>query len=160
MSPGEGSHAALRNANGLALDVQRYLADEAISARPPSKIYKLQKTVLRNKLLFTGAGVILAPGRQPIIVSAALAKEAITGQDQQVTRFLEDMLNGAGPSAARGQDTTMLQEILDQTAERIGRSCLISRRSKPSCARSSALYEQIGRMLSRRDGTRSAAIRR
>src|ERR1700730_10638050 len=35
-------------ANGLALDVQRYLDNEAISARPPSKVYKLQKAVLRN----------------------------------------------------------------------------------------------------------------
>jgi len=38
-------------ANGLAMDVQRYLANEPILARPPSKRYKLQKTVLRNKLL-------------------------------------------------------------------------------------------------------------
>jgi eukaryotic-like serine/threonine-protein kinase len=45
-------------ANGLALDVQRHLANEPISARPPSKIYKLQKAVLRNKLLFIGIGVI------------------------------------------------------------------------------------------------------
>jgi len=35
----------------LALDIQRYLANEAISARPPSKLYKLQKLFLRNKLL-------------------------------------------------------------------------------------------------------------
>ena len=41
-------------ANGLALDVQRYLASEPISARPPSKFYKLQKAALRNKLLFGG----------------------------------------------------------------------------------------------------------
>src|SRR5260221_4868292 len=37
-------------ANGLALDVQRHLANEPISARPPSKLYKLRKAVLRNKL--------------------------------------------------------------------------------------------------------------
>src|SRR5881628_1818147 len=41
-------------ANGLALDIQRFLANEAISARPPSKLYKFQKTVQRNKLLFAG----------------------------------------------------------------------------------------------------------
>ncbi len=42
-------------ANGLALDVQRYLADEPISARPPSKVYTFQKAVLRNKLLFAAS---------------------------------------------------------------------------------------------------------
>src|SRR5882724_11898284 len=44
-------------ANGLALDVQRYLANEPILARSPSKRYKLQKAVLRNKLLFIGIGI-------------------------------------------------------------------------------------------------------
>src|SRR5437879_11068204 len=43
-------------ANGLALDVQRYLANEPISARPPSRVYKLQKAMLRNKLLFIWIG--------------------------------------------------------------------------------------------------------
>ena len=116
-------------ANGLALDVQRYLADEVISARPPSKLYKLQKTVLRNKLLFSGMGVIAALLIVSlIVVSASLAKErqsrkeavVASAKSQQVTKFLEDMLNGAGPAAARGRDTTMLREILDQTAARIG----------------------------------------
>src|SRR6185436_7990820 len=63
-------------ANGLALDVQRYLANEVILARPPSKLYKLQKTVLRNKALFTGIGVIaLLLVVSLAVVSAALAKE-------------------------------------------------------------------------------------
>jgi len=47
-------------ANGLALDVQRHLGNEAISARPPSSLYRFQKLVLRNKLLFTGVGLIAA----------------------------------------------------------------------------------------------------
>src|SRR5215468_8303847 len=116
-------------ANGLALDVQRYLANEPISARPPSKLYKLQKTVLRNKLLFTGIGVIAALlVVSLIIVSATLAQErqsrrkadVASARSQQATKFLEDMLNGVGPSIARGRDTTMLREILDETAARIG----------------------------------------
>jgi serine/threonine protein kinase/tetratricopeptide (TPR) repeat protein len=47
-------------ANGMALDVQRHLANEAISARPPSSFYRFQKLVLRNKLVFTGLGLIAA----------------------------------------------------------------------------------------------------
>src|SRR5262249_53699301 len=34
--------------------------------------------------------------------------------------FLEDMLQGVGPSVALGEDTRMLRRILDQTAERVG----------------------------------------
>jgi serine/threonine protein kinase len=130
-------------ANGLALDVKRFLADETILARPPSKLYKFKKLVLRNRFLFAGVGVIaalLVVGL--VVVSASLAKEqqarrdadaalkqakadkakaeTETAKSQQVTKFLEDMLQGVGPSVARGEDTAMLRGILDQTAERVG----------------------------------------
>jgi len=130
-------------ANGLALDVKRYLANEPVSARPPSRLYKLQKLALRNKLLFAGLGVIaLLLVTSLIIVSASFAKErqarreadgalqqaetdkakaqTEAAKSQQVTRFLEDMLQGVGPSVALGQDTTILKCILDRTAESIG----------------------------------------
>ena len=117
-------------ANGLALDVKRYLAGEAISARPPSKLYRFQKILLRNKLLFVGIGIIavlLVTGL--IIISASLARERKALQDsdrnrqkaQLVAKFVEDMLQGAGPAVALGQDSKMLQWILDQTAQRISK---------------------------------------
>jgi serine/threonine protein kinase len=116
-------------ASALARDIEHYLANEAISARPPSKLYKLQKTALRHKLLFAGICVIaVLLVVSLIVVSASLAKEresrraavAASAKSLQVTKFLENMLNGAGPAAARGRDATMLMEILDQTAERLG----------------------------------------
>src|SRR5947207_10245352 len=49
-------------ANGLARDVQRHLADEPVVARPPSKLYRLQKMARRNKLAFAaGTAVLPAP---------------------------------------------------------------------------------------------------
>src|SRR4029077_14211241 len=39
-------------ANGLAMDVQRYLSNEAVMARPPSRLYRLQKLVRRNQITF------------------------------------------------------------------------------------------------------------
>jgi eukaryotic-like serine/threonine-protein kinase len=48
-------------ANGLAMDIQRHLANEPVVARPPSAAYKFQKAWQRNKLAFTaGAAVALA----------------------------------------------------------------------------------------------------
>jgi serine/threonine protein kinase len=48
-------------ANGLAMDVQRYLSDEAILARPPSRLYLLRKLVRRHTIVFlSGAAVSLA----------------------------------------------------------------------------------------------------
>jgi eukaryotic-like serine/threonine-protein kinase len=109
-------------ANGLALDVQRYLCDEAISARPPSTLYKFHKTFLRNRFLFASLGVItLFLVASLIVVSVFLAKERRARREAEAaTRFLEDMLQGVGPSVARGRDTTMLREILDRTAARVG----------------------------------------
>ncbi len=42
-------------------------------------------------------------------------------KSEQVARFLKDMLNGVGPAVALGQDTKMLREILNQTAERVAK---------------------------------------
>ncbi len=47
-------------ANSLASDLQRYLADEPVVARPPSKLYRFQKLARRNKLAFAAAGAVAA----------------------------------------------------------------------------------------------------
>jgi serine/threonine protein kinase len=46
-------------ANGLARDIQRYLADEVVEARPPSATYRLRKFARRNQAAFTTAAAIL-----------------------------------------------------------------------------------------------------
>ena len=66
-------------ANGLARDLQRYLADEVVEARPPSTGYRLRKFVRRNRGLVVAVGLDRAradrrhcrddvgddPGREP-----------------------------------------------------------------------------------------------
>ncbi len=47
-------------ANGLALDIQRYLTNEPVMARPPSRIYRLQKLVRRNKVVFIAVAAVCA----------------------------------------------------------------------------------------------------
>jgi serine/threonine protein kinase len=50
-----------QTANGLAMDVQRYLNNEPVTARSPSGLYRLQKMVRRNRTAFAaGAAVVLA----------------------------------------------------------------------------------------------------
>jgi serine/threonine protein kinase/tetratricopeptide (TPR) repeat protein len=46
-------------ANGLARDVQRYLADEPVEARPPSAGYRLSKFLKRHRGLVLAAGLVL-----------------------------------------------------------------------------------------------------
>jgi serine/threonine protein kinase/tetratricopeptide (TPR) repeat protein len=103
-------------ANGLAVDIHRFLANETISARPPSKLYKFKKTAQRNKLIVAAVTVIalfLIVGL--IAVSASLAKERkARRQSEVVTKFLERIFEGAGPLVALGENTTLLKRILDQ----------------------------------------------
>jgi hypothetical protein len=45
-------------ANGVAMDVQRYLNNEPIVARPPSRRYRFQKLVRRNRVVFAAATIV------------------------------------------------------------------------------------------------------
>jgi tetratricopeptide (TPR) repeat protein len=117
-------------ANGLAMDLRRFLSNEPVLACPPSNVYRIKKLVQRHRLAVTSAlavSLALALGlglstwlfiRERVARQRA-AREAT--KSQQVAQFLTDMLSGVGPSAALGRDTVMLREILDQTAERVGK---------------------------------------
>jgi len=45
-------------ANGLAMDIQRYLDNEPVVARPPSQVYRLKKLVRRNKFTFIAVAAV------------------------------------------------------------------------------------------------------
>ncbi len=45
-------------ANGLAMDVQRYLKNEPVLARPPSRLYRFRKLVRRNRIVFAAGAVV------------------------------------------------------------------------------------------------------
>jgi serine/threonine protein kinase/tetratricopeptide (TPR) repeat protein len=143
-------------ANGLALDVQRFLANETVSARPPSKLYRFRKTAERNKLLFAAGGVIAVFLVVSLVaVSAALAKERLSRRQaetastksREVTLFLENMVNSAGPRGARGLDTKLMEEILHETASRVGTE-LTNQPAVVAQLQSliGKLYEQFGKL--------------
>src|SRR5262249_16896775 len=46
-------------ANGFAMDVQRYLADEPVQACPPSARYRLAKFIRKHKVSVTAAMLVL-----------------------------------------------------------------------------------------------------
>ena len=45
-------------ANGLAMDIERYLNNEPIIARPPSRLYKFQKLARRNRVVFAAIAAV------------------------------------------------------------------------------------------------------
>jgi serine/threonine protein kinase/WD40 repeat protein len=56
-------------ANGLAADLHRHLENEPVVARPPSNLYRFQKTVRRNKVAFAAAAMVALA----LLVGMALA---------------------------------------------------------------------------------------
>jgi serine/threonine protein kinase len=65
-------------ANGLALDIRRFLADEPVTARPPTTSYQLQKFARRNRVALRVACGIVA-----LLVGAAVVS---TWQAVRATR--------------------------------------------------------------------------
>ncbi len=67
-------------ANGLALDVRRYLAGEAVVAAPPSRAYRARKFVRRNRgIVVTGSAV----GAALLVGLAAFAWQASIARQQR-----------------------------------------------------------------------------
>jgi WD40 repeat protein/serine/threonine protein kinase len=81
-------------ANGLAMDVQRYLADEAVQACPPSPWYRVRKLARRNKrALFTVTVLALAAlvGVGALAVSTVLVWKANKDLTESLDRERESV---------------------------------------------------------------------
>jgi eukaryotic-like serine/threonine-protein kinase len=123
-------HRRYQTAADFSADIQRYLDKLPVQARPPSTSYLIRRFVRRNRGAVAAAGAILATLVAGLGFSVAMyvrerdarakSEQAATRSDQ-VAEFLGDMLRAAGPSKARGRDSAMLQDILDTTAERLGK---------------------------------------
>jgi non-specific serine/threonine protein kinase/serine/threonine-protein kinase len=124
----------------LVADIGRYLRDEPVSARPPSRAYQLRKLAQRNRTLAISAAAILLTLIAATIVSTREAVRAIRAernaaaslkQSQQeaakaeaVNSFLQEMLQAADPRSAtkadptKGRDVTVAH-VLDEAVRRL-----------------------------------------
>jgi non-specific serine/threonine protein kinase/serine/threonine-protein kinase len=111
-------------ANGFALDVQRYLADEPVLACPPSAGYRLYKLIRRNKGAILAASLVLFSMLAGTVVSVWLAVRAdqerrIAQTREAETKAVMDFLEKKVLAAARpegqagglGHDVTLRQAI-------------------------------------------------
>ncbi len=66
-------------ANGLALDIQRYLADESVQACPPSAGYRLRKFARRNKAVLA-TGALVAASLVAAVVVLTISNRLVTAE--------------------------------------------------------------------------------
>ncbi len=106
---------------GLALDVQRYLADEPVQARPPSNIYRFQKFVRRNKLAFVAASVANAALIIALIVALMAVvriKVARSDATEKLRRSYLSEARATRTSALPGQRFSSLETVQKAAAIR------------------------------------------
>jgi eukaryotic-like serine/threonine-protein kinase len=93
------------SASAFAEDVERYLHDQAIVARPPSKAYQFKKFVRRN--------------RGPVLTSAIVAAALVTGialatwQALRATRAANSERLAKNEAVARGQETEAVLKFVE-----------------------------------------------
>ena len=137
--------------SSLATDIEHYLTGQPVAAAPPSRLYRLRKLVRRHRVTVTAAALIMAAillgsglavagfvqARQQRDLALAAERRAVAEKERateaertakreaenatQITNFLAEMLKGVEPGVARGQDTTLMREVLDKTADAVER---------------------------------------
>jgi serine/threonine protein kinase len=101
----------------LAADIERYLHNEPIAARPASATYRLQKYVRRHRV-----GVAIASSLALLLVAVAVAQmialRRITRERDRADRiaqFMTGMFKVSDPNEAKG-NTVTAREILDKAS--------------------------------------------
>jgi len=106
--------------SALAADVERYLENRPVEARPASTGYRLKKYVRRNR-----APVAVAVGAAALLIAFAVMQtielRRITRERDRadrITEFMTNMFKVSDPSEARGNSITA-REILEKAASGI-----------------------------------------
>jgi non-specific serine/threonine protein kinase/serine/threonine-protein kinase len=121
-------------ANGLALELRRYLDDEPILARPPSAGYRLAKLARRHRGVVVasavamlalvvgataaGVGFVRARAATELARAAEAHAETEAATARQVSEFLIDLFEVSDPGTGRGGQVSV-REILDRGARRV-----------------------------------------
>jgi serine/threonine protein kinase/tetratricopeptide (TPR) repeat protein len=71
-------------ANGLAMDIERHLANEPVVASPPSRLYRFQKLVRRNRATATATTIVAATLILGAVVSAWQAWRATKAREAEI----------------------------------------------------------------------------
>jgi serine/threonine protein kinase/tetratricopeptide (TPR) repeat protein len=146
-----------QTANAFALDVQRYLSNEAVIARPPSTGYRLQKWVARHKVGFiAGAVMTLALVAGLLLSSMALVRER-RAHARAVAAEIVQRQSESAAVAARGQAEKLLSFIFTDLGEQLegfGQSPLLGQISE----RIIAYYEGLPVVLQTRETRASYAL--
>jgi serine/threonine protein kinase/tetratricopeptide (TPR) repeat protein len=113
-------------ANDFALDLQRYLAFEPVTARPPSTHDRVAKFVRRHRLGVTVAAVIALMVIGSTIALGVLAQRLARERDRaeheaarasSIAGFLQDTLSSADPWSGGNREVSVVEALKTATAK-------------------------------------------
>ncbi len=103
-----------QSASDLANDIGNYLRGAALIAGPPSALYRLKKSMRRNRALVTGMAAVLAVLTAGVVVSTFFAIRAARQAriSEAVSYFLRDDLLGAVDPLKGARQGASLESLL------------------------------------------------
>lgn len=131
-------------ANDLAQDIRRYLDNEPVLARPPTAVYRFQKLVRRNRLVFAGAAAFaaalvigLALSTWQFLEKSAAYRRAVRAEHEQgrlreqaeAAREAAEIQALAARRRAYAADMNLVQQAL--AANNLGRAQELLNRHRP-----------------------------
>ncbi len=104
----------------LAADIERYLHNRSVIARPASTVYRFRKYIRRNRVAVAVASGALAFLIVFAIMQAVQLRRITRERDRanRITEFMFSMFKVADPNEARGNSITA-REILDNASKDI-----------------------------------------
>jgi WD40 repeat protein len=100
--------------NGLALDLRRWMNHEAVTARPPTTTYRIQKWVRRNRIAFSaGAAVLLALLGGVTVSTVMYAREYRARGEVEVQRAVANRQRREFQERAYASDMRIAQQLVD-----------------------------------------------
>ena len=112
----------------LAADIQRYLENKPVVARPSSRIYRVRKYIQRHRVVVAATAALF------LLLSGLAVRESLQARRiarerdranleaetaKETADFLVGLFEVADPGEARGNSVTA-KEILDRASQRIG----------------------------------------
>ena len=117
------------NVGALSRDLAAYQGGFATTAEQAGLATQVMLLIKRNRILVGGVTAVIVTLSLGLAVSMLLLlrerdaralADAESAKSREVSEFLKETLASVEASTAMGRDTTLMKEILDKTADRIG----------------------------------------
>ena len=109
-------------ANGLARDIQRYLADELVEARPPSAAYRMKKFLRRNPLQMALTGAVTFLVLSGLSVALWMNVQAGKRREIDYQRQIEDEQRTASEKGRLARTAEAVRALLNLCEESLKNS--------------------------------------